>query len=486
MRVSATTTAPGGTEADTVAVATFEDEEPSPDAPGALRELLASGEASRAFKSLALAHAEGKRWLSVGLGARAEFTPESARVAAAAVRERARELSARTLCWRAPSGTEPAVASALVEGTVLADYRFERFKSAPADAAEEAKPKHLEWLIVSSPEDREEIVAQAAIVAEAVNAARDLQNRPGNDLTPTALGEHALALAQQVEGLGVEVEGREGILARKMGAFAAVARGSEQPPALITLRYDGPGASGPTLGYVGKAVTFDSGGISLKPGSKMSEMKFDMSGGAAVLEAIAAIARLGLPVIVRGVVGATENLPSGGASKPGDIVTAANGKTIEINNTDAEGRLVLADCLCHAVAEGAERIVDVATLTGAVIVALGSTYAGLMGNDDELAARIVAAGERSGEIVWRLPLHREYDELIKGTFGDLDNAPEARKAGTIVGGAFLSNFVGKVAWAHLDIAGSAWELGRAYAGKGASGYGVRLLVELARSYVAEA
>ena len=188
MRVSATTTAPGGTEADTVAVATFEDEEPSPDAPGALRELLASGEASRAFKSLALAHAEGKRWLSVGLGARAEFTPESARVAAAAVRERARELSARTLCWRAPSGTEPAVDSALVEGTVLADYRFERFKSAPADAAEEAKPKHLEWLIVSSPEDREEIVAQAAIVAEAVNAARDLQNRPGNDLTPTALG----------------------------------------------------------------------------------------------------------------------------------------------------------------------------------------------------------------------------------------------------------------------------------------------------------
>ena len=168
--------------------------------------------------------------------------------------------------------------------------------------------------------------------------------------------------------------------------------------------------------------------------------------------------------------------------KPGDIVTAANGKTIEVNNTDAEGRLVLADCLCHAVAEGAERIVDLATLTGAVIVALGSTYAGLMGNDEELAERISAAGERTGEIVWRLPLHEEYDELIKGTYGDLDNAPEARKAGTIVGAAFLSNFVGEVPWAHLDIAGSAWDLGRAYAGKGASGYGVRLLVELARSY----
>jgi leucyl aminopeptidase len=182
------------------------------------------------------------------------------------------------------------------------------------------------------------------------------------------------------------------------------------------------------------------------------------------------------------VVGATENLPDARAVKPGDIVTASNGKTIEINNTDAEGRLVLADCLCHAVALGAERIVDLATLTGAVIVALGSTYAGLMSNDEELSERISSVGERTGEIVWRLPLHEEYDELIKGTYGDLNNAPEARKAGTIVGAAFLSNFVGEVPWAHLDIAGSAWDLGRAYVGKGASGYGVRLLVELARSY----
>ncbi len=231
-------------------------------------------------------------------------------------------------------------------------------------------------------------------------------------------------------------------------------------------------------------MTFDSGGISLKPGAKMAEMKFDMSGGAAVVEAVGAIARLGLPVRVVGVVGATENLPSGRAVKPGDIVTAGNGKTIEVNNTDAEGRLVLADCLHHAVTLGAERIVDLATLTGAVIVALGSTYAGVMSNDDELAQRIAAAGERCGEIVWRLPLHEEYDELIKGKYGDLDNAPEARKAGTIVGGAFLANFVGETPWAHLDIAGSAWDLGRAYVGKGASGYGVRLLVELARSYSA--
>jgi leucyl aminopeptidase len=238
------------------------------------------------------------------------------------------------------------------------------------------------------------------------------------------------------------------------------------------------------LGFVGKAVTFDSGGISLKPGAKMSEMKFDMSGGAAVIEAVGAIARLRLPVKLIAVVGATENLPSGRAVKPGDIVSAQNGKTIEINNTDAEGRLVLADCLCHACALGAERIVDLATLTGAVIVALGSTYAGMMSNDDELVERLRLVGERTGETLWRLPLHPEYDKLIEGTYADLDNAPEARKAGTIVGGAFLSNFVGDVPWAHLDIAGSAWDLEREYVGKGASGYGVRLLVELARSYAA--
>jgi leucyl aminopeptidase len=272
-----------------------------------------------------------------------------------------------------------------------------------------------------------------------------------------------------------------------MGAFAAVAQGSEQEPALITIRYEGPpssNAQGPTLGLVGKAVTFDSGGISLKPGAKMAEMKFDMSGGAAVIEAVAAIAQLQLPIKLVAVVGATENLPSGRSIKPGDIVTASNGKTIEVNNTDAEGRLVLADCLCHAVAQGAEQIVDLATLTGAVIVALGSTYAGLMSNDDALAARIDAAGSSTGEIVWRLPLHDEYSELIKGKYADLDNAPEARKAGTIVGGSFLSNFVGEVPWAHLDIAGSAWDLDRAYVGKGASGYGVRLLVALAKSYCA--
>jgi leucyl aminopeptidase len=477
-------------DADTIVVGLFEGEGPPANAPRELHALLDSGEARRSFKALALTHAHEKRWLLVGLGAREEFSAERARVAASVVKGRARELSTRALCWEVPNGCESEIAAAIVEGTILSDYRFDHYKSAPdgEHGGEEAPPKQLEALIVAGPQGFARATEEAGLIAEAVNSARDLQNRPANDLTPTALGEYAIALGNTIPTLSVQVEGREQITARGMGAFAAVAQGSVQEPALVTLRYDGtdPSASAasPTLGFVGKAVTFDSGGISLKPGTKMAEMKFDMSGGAAALEAAAAIARLQLPVKLVAVIGATENLPSGGSVKPGDIVAAVNGKTIEINNTDAEGRLVLADCLCHAVAEGAERIVDLATLTGAVIVALGSTYAGLMSNDDELAERVKAAGERSGEIVWRLPLHEEYSELVKGKYGDLDNAPEARKAGSILGAAFLEHFVAEIPWVHLDIAGSAWDLDRAYVGKGASGYAVRLLVELARSYCA--
>jgi leucyl aminopeptidase len=476
-------------DADTVVVGLFEGEEPSANTPRELHALLDSGEARRSFKALALTHAHEKRWLLVGLGARKDFSAERARVAASVVNGRARELSTSALCWEVPTACESEIAAAIVEGTILSDYRFDHYKSAPdGDDAGQASSKQLERLILAGDGAVEQAVAEAGLVSEAVNSARDLQNRPANDLTPTRLGEYATALGTEIPTLSIDVEGREQIAARGMGAFAAVAQGSDQEPALITLRYDGTDGTAspvtPTLGFVGKAVTFDSGGISLKPGAKMAEMKFDMSGGAAVLEAAAAIARLRLPVKLVAVIGATENLPSGTSVKPGDIVAAANGKTIEINNTDAEGRLVLADCLCHAVAEGAERIVDLATLTGAVIVALGSTYAGLMSNDDELAERVTAAGERSGEIVWRLPLHEEYSELVKGKYGDLDNAPEARKAGTILGAAFLENFVAEIPWVHLDIAGSAWDLDRAYVGKGASGYAVRLLVELARSYCA--
>jgi leucyl aminopeptidase len=264
-----------------------------------------------------------------------------------------------------------------------------------------------------------------------------------------------------------------------MGAFSGVARGSHEEPRLIVLRYEPEGATGPRLGFVGKAVTFDSGGISIKPGAKMAEMKFDMSGGAAVLEATGAIARLGLPVRLVSVIGATENLPSGHALKPGDILRAKTGTTIEVINTDAEGRLVLADCLAHAVDLGAERLVDLATLTGAIVVALGSTYAGLVGTDDEWCAAVSAAGERAGEPVWRLPLHPDYAKAIEGRYADIANAVENRKAGSITAAEFLRRFVGDVPWAHVDIAGTAWDRDKPYARKGGAGFGVRMLVELA-------
>ena len=265
-----------------------------------------------------------------------------------------------------------------------------------------------------------------------------------------------------------------------MGGLLAVTKGSHEEPRFIVLRYDG-GGGGPLLALVGKAVTFDSGGISIKPSAKMQEMKMDMSGGSAVIEATAAIARLGLPIRLLSVIPSTENMPSGHSTKPGDIIRISNGKTVEVNNTDAEGRLILADALAYAASEGAERIVDLATLTGAILVALGSTYAGLFSNDDDLSAAIERAGERTGELSWRLPLHPDYKELTRGRVGDLVNAAEVRKASSAYAASFLEEFVDGKPWAHLDIAGTAWDQdNRDYVGKGATGWGVRMLVELAR------
>jgi leucyl aminopeptidase len=475
MNATATTAAPKDTDADTVILGVFEDEGVPHDLEdGTLSALLDRGEAKRKFRHLAVAHGAGRRWIVVGLGKRADFDSERARVAAATAYGRASELGASVLCWEVPHHVDDAVAGALAEGTLLAAYRFDRYRS---KADDEPRPERL---LVSAHHDVSGAVDRAAVVAEAANTARDLQNTPANDMTPTALAEAAAAL----DGVEVEVEGREQIEARGMGAFAAVARGSYEDPQLITLRYEPPAARGPHLGLVGKAVTFDSGGISLKPGNKMSEMKFDMSGGAAVIAAIGAIARLGLPIRVTGVVGATENMPSGRSMRPGDVLRAMNGTTIEVINTDAEGRLVLADCLAHAVALGAERLVDVATLTGAIVVTFGDTYSGLFSNDDAWAAEVAAAGERTGELAWRLPLHAEYDDLIKGSYGDIVNAVESRKAGSITAASFLKRFVGDVPWAHVDIAGAAWDTGRPYAPKGGSGFGVRLLTDLAGALAA--
>jgi leucyl aminopeptidase len=477
VQLEVTSSALAEVEVDLVALALAEGE-PLPaelaDAPGA-------ADAKSRPKKLALIHpGRPERVLAVGVGEAEDLDPERLRVAAAQAAKRAATLEATSIAWVVPTGGDPGErAAALVEGTILAAYRFDRYRSRDND---DPPPPQLERLVLIAAEglDRIEPAAETArVVAEAANRARTLQNLPSNELTPAALATRAQEIAAASERVEVEILDREAIVAAGMGGLAAVSQGSETEPRLIALRYAG-GGSGPRIGLVGKAVTFDSGGISIKPSAGMHEMKMDMSGGAAVLEAFAAIAELELELELVAVIPATDNMPSGTAIKPGDIITQLNGKTVEVNNTDAEGRLILADALTYCVRElGAERLVDLATLTGAVVVALGSTYAALISNDDEWAAAVGEAAERSGELAWRLPLHPEYKQLTKGTVADLTNAAAKRKAGTIYAGSFLEEFVDEVPWVHLDIAGTAWDTGREYVGKGATGFGVRLLVGLA-------
>src|SRR5215218_181070 len=477
MREIAVTVRPGAPEetaADTRVLGLF-DGEHLPEAE--LQQLVELGEAKSGLGKVAVAHEQApgggtRRVLIAGLGKRDEFDGEAARVAAAAVAARAKDLGAVSLSWALPDdGVEVGIA----EGTLLKLYSFDRFKS----KREDDDASGLESLEIAGPGVSVEAALRGQISASAANRARDLQNLPSNVANPIFLAGRAQEIADAHETVEIEVFDRDAIVQHGMGSFAAVAQGTDAEPRMIVLRYSG-GDNGPHLGYVGKAVTFDTGGISLKPGAKMAEMKFDMSGGAAVLESIDAIARLAVPVTITAVVPATENMPSGHAVKPGDIVTAMNGKTIEVNNTDAEGRLILADALSYAVEQGAERIVDLATLTGAIIVALGSTHAGLFSNDDGWFSEVDEAMSATGELGWRLPLHPETAKLVEGKYADLDNAPEGRKASSITAAHFLESFVGDVPWVHMDIAGTAWGLGRPYVGGGASAFGVRTLIELAR------
>ncbi|TMK70245.1 MAG: leucyl aminopeptidase [Actinobacteria bacterium] len=437
------------------------------------------------FRKHTLLRPDGdRRVLVIGLGKREELDAERLRIAAAVSVQQAVNYEARSVAWTLPdadgTAADPAAfAAGIADGAVLASFRFDRFKSRDPD---DPPPPAIECLLISAPDDADSIqdaVTTAHVAAEAANRARELQALPANFVTPTYLANRAREIADAYDSVEVEVLGRDEITQRGMGGLAAVAKGSEQEPQLISLRYSGGPSDGEKLGLVGKAVTFDTGGISIKPSARMEEMKMDMSGGAAVLEAVAAIAELGVPVNVVACVPSAENMPSGTATRPGDIITQLNGKTVEVTNTDAEGRLILADALTYCVRElGANRLVDIATLTGGVLIALGTTYAGLLANEDEWAERITAAGGRTGEIVWRLPLHPEFRELIDGKDSDLVNTSSKRKASTIYAAEFLQEFTDDVPWAHLDIAGTAWDVGRAYVGNGPTGFGVRLFVDL--------
>jgi leucyl aminopeptidase len=409
------------------------------------------------------------------VGVDAPLTSDGFRAAAARAARLLRR-SGGAIAWRVDDSL-PVPADqqvrALVEGTAYGAYDPGLLKASYASRPEVE-------LALDAPAELHALAERQAAVARHIDAARDLSNRPPNDLTPVALAAHAKAL--DASHLSAQSFGRDWIVAQGMGAFAAVASASANDPQLIVMRYDPPDAGDAVLGLVGKAITFDSGGISLKPPLRMQDMKGDMSGGAAVIEATAAIAELGLPIRVLTVVASTENLQGGNAYRPGDIVRASNGKTIEIINTDAEGRLVLADALHYARSNGATHVIDFATLTGAMTIALGDLYAGWFCNDDAFAADIDAASQTSGDLAWRFPLHPRYRRYIDSDFADMKNGSELREAGAVLAAEFLREFAGDGPWAHVDVAGPAYLKRKRpdYAlDQGGTGYGVRLIVELA-------
>jgi leucyl aminopeptidase len=457
------------------------------DVKAAAAAVLRSGEYKAGANETLLLHApEGlaaKRLLIVGLGKQAKVTAHAVRNAAGTAVRFVKPRGIRRLALALPESNllppGPCV-RASVEGAFVGDFDSDTYRSDRKDVSVESFT-----LVASAEADKAALkasFAEGVIVGESQNFTRSLVNEPGNKLTPTVLGQRAAQMAAEV-GLKCQVHSTEKLHELKMGAFWSVSQGSAEPPALIVLRYEPEGVKdGPVLGLVGKGITFDTGGISIKPADKMELMKYDMSGGAAMLGAMRAIALLKPKVRVIGIVCAAENMPDGKAYKPGDVVTAMSGKTIEVINTDAEGRLVLADGLTYAKQLGATHLIDAATLTGACVVALGSTNAGGFSNDDETYSKFNAALAISGEQFWRLPLGDEYVDQIKSDIGDIKNTG-GRYGGAITAAEFLHAFAEDTPWIHLDIAGLAWvEDSKPYMAKGPTGVAVRSILEWVRSY----
>jgi len=462
--------------------------------------VLGSGEFKAGANETVLIHAPhgllSKRLLVIGLGKCGKVTAQSLRNAAGTAVRFAKPRGIRELALALPASegelyaaagvSDASAVKSAVEGALIGDFDPDTYRSDRKDQSIQ-----LLTLLSSTESDRqalESALGQGVIVGESQNFARALVNEPGNKLTPTILGQCAQAMAKQV-GLECEVLSTEELKELKMGAFWAVAQGSVEPPALIVLRYTPDRASdGPVLGLVGKGITFDTGGISIKPADNMERMKYDMAGGAAMVGAMRAVALLRPGVRVIAIVCAAENMPSGTAQKPGDVQTAMpispdkSGKTIEVINTDAEGRMVLADGLTYARRLGATHLIDAATLTGAISVALGKITGGVFSNDEPTYAKFESALESSGEKFWRLPLGEEYADLIKSDIGDIKNTG-GRFGGAITAAEFLHVFAEETPWIHLDIAGIAWvEDARPYIAKGPSGAAMRSILEWVRSY----
>src|SRR5215210_2760425 len=484
MKVSVSGPDPLAVEARVVALAVGEGASPS----GQLGERIASlleedgfrGEAARAVL-VHLSSDGGPGRVAVG-GLGPELDADAVRTAAGAVVGLVEPIGG-TLAWILDDSlplSDSEQARAVIDGLVMGGYDPGLRKSG-------GRKQELEGVVFVGGDDavREE-AERALVVARWANRARDFANEPPNELNPALLAEHAEKIAAESDGsIRSASFGPERMAELGMGSFGAVAQGSQNEPRTIVLRYEPEGSAfDVVLGLVGKAVTFDSGGISIKPALYMEDMKGDMSGGGAVLAGIGAVAELGLPVRVLAVVGAAENMVGGGSFRPGDIVRAMNGKTIEIVNTDAEGRLVLADVLWYARTEGATHIVDFATLTGVMNRALGDLYTGVFSNDDAWREQVVGAGNRAGDHAWGWPMHRRYRRLIDSAFADMKNQSVRGQAGPVYAAEFLKEFVGDGPWAHIDMAGPGyirWPRPDYFHTPGGTGYGVRLIAELARS-----
>ena len=485
-----------GVETDALVCYVFEESDPvqgrvseiDQSGGGLLGRLARRGELTGKMLEFTLVHApaglQAARLLLVGAGKREQWDSATLRkVAGAAVRYlKSRSVRNFAMLVREGQATEES-AQVIVEGVLTADFESDKYKT------DKKNDKRIESVSIAGYSEAERQrgekgVAKGRVIADSQNFARDLINEPSNKLTPSILAQKAEAMAKAA-GLGVEILDEKKIAELKMGALLGVAQGSIEPPRMIVIIYNPPSAKpgAPVIGLIGKAVTFDTGGISIKPSEGMEKMKYDMAGGATMIGVMRTLAALKPAVKVICVVPATENMPGGRAQKPGDIQTAMSGKTIEVLNTDAEGRLILADGVHYAKQLGATHLIDAATLTGAIVVALAGVNVGVFGSDQAFTDKLLSSAKAAGEKMWQMPVDEEYREFIKGTVADIQNISSGKGGGATIGAMFIKEFTGDSPWIHLDIAGTAWnDDAKPWLAKGPTGVGLRTLVHLIMSY----
>lgn len=496
MQITLDTKPYAGLETDALVSYIFEDTDPvqgriaeiDKAAGGLLAKIAKSGELTGKTLEFTLIHApaglKAARLLLVGAGKREQFNHATLRkIAGASLRYlKARSVKQFAFVVRENDATEES-AQAIVEGALAANFETDKYKT------DKKNEKNIDAILIAGFSDTEKSagekgIATGKVIAESQNFTRDLVNEPSNKLTPRILAEKAEAMAREA-GLAVEILDEKKIAELKMGALLSVAQGGPEPPRMIVVTYTPANVkpNAPVIGLVGKAVTFDTGGISIKPADGMEKMKYDMAGGATMLGVMRAVSALKPNVKIICVVPSTENMPGGTAQKPGDIQTAMSGKTIEVLNTDAEGRLILADAITYAKQLGVTHIVDAATLTGAIVVALANINVGVFGSDQAWTDKVLASAKAAGEKMWQLPMDDEYREFIKGSFADIQNIGSGKGGGSITGAWFIREFAGDTPWVHLDIAGTAWnDDAKPWLAKGPTGVALRSLVNLVMSF----